>query len=82
MLGARLAGKSGKSGQLPANAANALIRRALADSSFTENPSGVLTSFTIFELSRNAFGSLKACELPDWKTFAVAVFMRRYGIYQ
>jgi len=76
------AGTSGNFGQLPARAANAFARRALADSSFTANPSAVLTSFTVLELRRNAFGSLSAWELPDLKTFAVAVVIGIYRAYR
>ena len=81
MFVAVFAGTSGNFGQLPARAANAFARRALADSSFTANPSAVLTSFTVLELRRNAFGSFKAWELPDLKTFAVAVVMRISDAY-
>jgi hypothetical protein len=77
-----LEGTAGKSGQLPAKAANALIRRASADGSLTENPSGVLTSFTVFEESLKAFGRRTAWEFPDLKTLAVAVVMRIYRIYE
>ena len=81
MLGATLAGRSGNSGQLPASAAKAFILRPCAPSSVTENPSGVLNSLTVFEPRRKAFGSLKACELPDLNTFAVTVFIRIYREY-
>jgi hypothetical protein len=81
MFVARFAGISGNFGQLPAKAANAFARRALSDSSFTANPSEVLMSFTVLELSRNALGSLRAWELPDLKTLAVAVVIRIYGEY-
>jgi hypothetical protein len=81
MLADVFAGTSGNFGQLPARAANAFARRALANSSFTANPSAVLMSFTVLELRRNAFGSLRAWELPDLKTLAIAVVMRIYGAY-
>jgi len=75
-------GIAGKYGQLPPRAANALIRRASADGSLTENPPGVLTSLTVFDESLKAFGRRTAWELPDLKTFAMAVVIRIYRIYE
>jgi len=51
-----LARTSGKFVQLPASAAKAVARRARIDSSFTANPSAVLTSWTVFEVRRKLSG--------------------------
>jgi hypothetical protein len=45
------------------------------------NPSGVLTSKTVFDESLNAFGKRTAWEFPDLNTLAEAVVMRIYGRY-